>query len=207
MVCFAKPTYVFLCKYLLHQPHKPQKEMKNMKMKHTRIEQIYGGINNKAFGDNTPMVEMLLEQALYEANGDYQSRKAKPFWDAVIALVKALKPEMFSPNRIPRQIMSVIDDIYSIVLEKEGMHLYRMKEELGFLPFLPRGRSWLYDRDCEGLNAQAHVDHIALTRANHTRNMLIKAFRSGAWDGSHDTINTVFSTGIMRGCYGPEDCR
>lgn len=178
-----------------------------MKMKHTRIGLIYEGINNNAFGENTPMVGMMLNKAIDEANGDFQSRKAKPFWDAVISMVKALKPDLLSPNRIPHRIMSAIDDIFSIVLEKEGMHLYRMQEELGFLPFLPRGRRWLYDRDCEGLNAQAHVDNIALTRANHTRNMLIKAYRSGAWDGSHETVNTVFSTEIMRGCYGPEDCR
>ena len=178
-----------------------------MKMKETRIGQIYEGVNNKAFGEETPMVEMMLEKALYEANGNYQSRKAEPYWNAVIALVKALKPDMLAPNRIPRQVMNVIGDIFNFVLEKEGMHLYRMQEEMGFLPFLPRGRRWLYDRDCEGLNAQAHVDNIALTRAKHTRNMLIKAYRSGAWNGSSDTVNTVFSTGIMRGCYGPEDRR
>lgn len=185
-----------------------------MKMKPARIAQIYEGIENRAFGEQTTHIEMMLEHAIAACDGDfwkvnngYNTGEAKAFWDAAISMVKALKPEMLSPSRIPRSVRDLVNDIHQSVFSMEQNHLYNMEKSFGFIPFLPHGRKWLYDRDCEGLNDQAHMDKIAMTRANHTKNHLTKAYRSGAWDGRQETLAEVFSTEIIRGCYGPEDCR
>ena len=185
-----------------------------MKMTHSRIEQISEGIGNRAFGEQTEHIEIMLHQAVVACNGDfwevnhgYTTGTAKAFWDATISMVKALKPELLSPNRIPRKVMEIVENIHSSVYGLERNHLYKMEDNFGFLPYMPHGRTWLYDRDCEGLNETAHVDTIAMTRANHTKNRLIKAYREGAWDGRKETLGSVFATEIMHGCYGPEDCR
>lgn len=185
-----------------------------MKMRISRVAQIEEAISHEAFGEQTEMVAIMLDKAVRACDGDfhkvntsYGTGQSKAFWDATISMVKALKPELLSPNRIPRSVMGLVHDIHESVYSLERTHLWKMKDNFGFLPFLPHGRRWLYDRDCEGLNEQAHVDKIAMTRANHTKNHLIKAYRTGAWDGRQSTIAEVFSTEIIYGCYGPEDCR
>lgn len=185
-----------------------------MKMKQSRIDQIIEGIDNRAFGEQTEHVEIMLHQAIeasngkyWEVNNSYGTGAAKAFWSATISMVKALKPEMLSPNRIPRSVRDVVNDIHSSVFGLERNHLWNMQERFGFLPFRPHGDRALYDKGDDAMNESAHVDKIAMTRANHTKNSLLKAYRVGAWDGRHETLETVFRTEIMHGCYGPEDCR
>ena len=184
-----------------------------MKMRISRIAQIEEGLYNKAFGEETDTVGIMLAKAVHACKGDFREvndrrhTEAKAFWNATIALVRALKPEMLSPNRIPREVMEVVHHLHESVFGLESTHLWEMQKNFGFLPFRPHGDRPLYDKGDAGMNESAHVDKIAITRANHTRNSLIKAYREGAWDGQLETAGKVFRTEIMEGCYGPEDCR
>ena len=192
-----------------------------MKMTSSRIEAIMTGLDNKVFGHMTPIIQQLMEQALENGNTHQDAYGEKHFtsagskwrpefnayWSAVVELVRHTHEALLNVGAIPNQVKVLIQDIKNEVFKLEVNHLWDMQKILGFVPYKPHGRDFCYDQGDEAMNENAVGRTIALQRANMVENRLLKCYRNGTWDGTHENLNKAFNFPVWEQCYSARDCR
>tara|TARA_R100001440_G_scaffold577_2_gene1796 strand:- start:4415 stop:4993 length:579 start_codon:yes stop_codon:yes gene_type:complete len=192
-----------------------------MRMTQNRISAIMTGLGNEVFGHMTPIIQQLMDQALengtifQDAYGERHFTSAgskwrpefNAYWSAVVELVRHTHEPLLSKGSIPKQVKANIHHIKNAVFKMETSNLWEMKKHFGFVPYKPHGREHCYDQGDEGMNENAVGQTIAQQRANAVENRLLKCYRDGTWDGTHNNLQQAFNFPVWEQCYSARDCR
>jgi len=146
------------------------------------------------------------EQLLFSLLVRYTETQDKSFWNAVKAMSHVCNLEHIL-GVVPYTVEKRIQAIQGLVVAEAEQYYYKMKMQLGFIPFNVRQRRIL-DRDDPAENAQIQGDSLALTQGNAVRRSLLKFYREGTWDGQEETVGKAFQKHrqiFMEGCYTKQD--
>ena len=192
-----------------------------MRMTQNRISAIMTGLGNEVFGHMTPIIQQLMDQALengiiyqdaygerpFTSAGSKWRPEFNAYWSAVVELVRHTHEPLLSKGSIPKQVKANIHHIKNAVFKMETSNLWEMKKHFGFVPYKPHGRDYCYDQGDEGMNENAVGQTIAQQRANAVENRLLKCYRDGTWDGTHNNLQQAFNFPVWEQCYSARDCR
>tara|TARA_R110002167_G_scaffold235136_1_gene440382 strand:+ start:1692 stop:2213 length:522 start_codon:yes stop_codon:yes gene_type:complete len=146
------------------------------------------------------------EELLFSLLIRYAESQDKSFWNAVKAMAHVCNLQHIL-GVVPYAVEKRIRTIQGLVTAEAEQYYYKMKMQLGFIPFNVRQRRIL-DRDDPAANEAIQGDSLALTQGNAVRRSLLKFYREGTWDGQEETIGKAFQKHreiFMEGCYTKED--
>lgn len=193
-----------------------------MRMTQNRIEAIMTGLGNEVFGHMTPIIQQLMEQALengiepqnhpygakyFTSAGSKWNKEFNAYWSAVVELVRHTHEPLLNVSSIPKQVKKIIQGIKDTVFGMEVSNMWEMQTAFGFVPYKPHGRDYCYDQGDSGMNENAVGRTIAQQRANAVENRLLKCYRDGTWDGTHENLHKAFNFPVWDQCYSARDCR